>query len=208
MENALLVVAHPRRDSLTAEVAGRTSQRLTGYDVDVLDLYAEGFDPRLTPPDEPDWTDRDKVYSAEVREHMRRIDAADLIVVVFPVWWYGLPAILKGWIDRVWNYGFAYGRSKARLGEKRMLWLGLAGESQESYAEHGLNDMLSRQLQIGISNYCGIEDVSVRFIYGTVENGSAALAAADNALAELTRGAPRDGHEQPGRTPDHGLAPQ
>ncbi|MFI0448119.1 NAD(P)H oxidoreductase [Actinomadura sp. 6N118] len=174
MNKALLVVAHPRRDSLTAQVAEQTRDHLTknNYTVDVLDLHAEGFDPRMTLEDEPDWTNRDKPYSAEVRNHMKRIDAADFIVVVFPVWWYGLPAILKGWIDRVWNYGFAYGRSKARLAEKRMLWLGLAGESQESYAEHGLNDLLARQLQVGISNYCGIKDVSVQFIYGTIPDGS------------------------------------
>ncbi|KAB2348511.1 NAD(P)H oxidoreductase [Actinomadura rudentiformis] len=190
MKNALLVAAHPRRDSLTAQITEQTRDRLvaSGHTVDLLDLHAEGFDPRMTLEDEPDWTDRDKVYSAEVREHMRRIDAADVIVVVFPVWWYGLPAILKGWIDRVWNYGFAYGRSKARLAEKRMLWLGLAGESEESYAEHGLNDLLARQLQVGISNYCGIKDVSVRFVYGTIPDGSTPtnpLTTADITFAEF-----------------------
>ncbi len=112
MATALLVVAHHRAGSLTAHIADRARVRLEkdGRTVDVLDLHAEDFDPRMTVADEPDWGDRDKTYSAEVRAHMRRIDAADLIVVVFPVWWYGLPAVLKGWIDRVWNYGFAYGR--------------------------------------------------------------------------------------------------
>ncbi|MEV4201180.1 NAD(P)H oxidoreductase [Micromonospora globbae] len=203
MSTALLVVAHPRGDSLTAQVAGRARVGLEaeGFSVDLLDLHVEGFDPRMTVADEPDWADREKVYSAEVRAHMRRVDAADLIVVVFPVWWYGLPAILKGWVDRVWNYGFAYGRSSPRLAEKRMLWLGLAGESARSYARHGLDEMLERQLRVGISNYCGITDVAVQFVHDTIPEEPKAdavatvLAEADSALRDfllpnLSSGAP------------------
>lgn len=86
--HTLLVVAHPRADSLTAQVAGHLHARVkdAGGTVDVLDLYAEGFDPRLTPADEPDREDREKRYSPEVHAHMDRIAAADEIVVVFPVW--------------------------------------------------------------------------------------------------------------------------
>ncbi|MFC9977911.1 NAD(P)H oxidoreductase [Spirillospora sp. NPDC127200] len=194
MPTALLVVAHPRGDSLTARVAGRVRDRLTaaGSTVDVLDLHAEGFDPRMTPADEPDWGDRDKVYSAEVRAHMARIEAADLIVVVFPVWWYGVPAILKGWIDRVWNYGFAYGRSKPRLAGKRMVWLALAGEGEKGYTATGLGDALELQLRAGVSQYCGIQDASVRFLYDAIPSGPweehlpAFLARADAATADLT----------------------
>ena len=190
MPTALLVVDHPRGDSLTAHVAGRARIRLEadGFSVDLLDLHAEGFDPRMTVSDEPDWADPDKIYSAEVREHMRRVDAADLIVVVFPVWWFGLPANLKGWFDRVWNHGFAYGRSSARLAGKRMLWLGLAGGSGRSYAEHGLDEMLERQLKVGISNYCGIDDVAVQLVHDNIPEQTTAdavakvLAAADNAV--------------------------
>lgn len=187
MATALLVVAHHRADSLTAHIADRARVRLEkdGRTVDVLDLHAEGFDPRMTVADEPDWGDRDKTYSAEVRAHMRRIDAADLIVVVFPVWWYGLPAVLKGWIDRVWNYGFAYGRPTARLGGKRMLWLALAGQSREEYAGHGLGDALAHQLTVGISNYCGITDAAVRFVHDTVSPAAPAPATADDALEEF-----------------------
>ncbi|QKW36900.1 NAD(P)H oxidoreductase [Actinomadura sp. NAK00032] len=188
MATALLVVGHHRADSLTAHIADRTRVRLEkdGHTVDVLDLHAEGFDPRMTVTDEPDWDDRDKIYSAEVRAHMRRIDASGLVIVVFPVWWYGLPAVLKGWIDRVWNYGFAYGRRTARLGGKRMLWLALAGQSREEYAGHGLGDALAHQLRVGISNYCGITDVAVRFVHDTVSPVAPGPAtAADDALEEF-----------------------
>jgi NAD(P)H dehydrogenase (quinone) len=201
MTTALLVVAHHRGDSLTAHIADRARLRLEkdGHAVDLLDLHAEGFDPRMTSEDEPDWADRGKAYSAEVRAHMRRIDAADLIVVVFPVWWYGPPALLKGWIDRVWNYGFAYGHRTARLAGKRMLWLALAGESREAYTEHGLDTALTRQLQTGISRYCGIEDTAVGFVHGTVPDDESAaeglLTAADDILADFLAHRPAENGE-------------
>ncbi|WP_329403951.1 NAD(P)H oxidoreductase [Streptomyces melanogenes] len=192
-QHALLVVAHPRADSLTAQIAQRARARLVddGYTVDLLDLYAEDFDPRTGPEDEPDWADRDKPYSPEARSHMARIDTADAIVVVFPVWWFGLPAILKGWIDRVWNYGFAYGRSSPRLGAKRMLWLGLSSYPREQFAELGWDAVMERQLRVGVSEFCGIKDASVEFVHDSLSVGPRGLAAADTALAAFL-GAPAE----------------
>ncbi|WP_420000139.1 NAD(P)H oxidoreductase [Streptomyces boninensis] len=173
MPHTLLVVAHPRPDSLTAQVAARLHAAVKdrGDSVDVLDLHAEKFDPRLTEPDEPDWEDREKHYSPEVHAHMERITAADEIIVVFPVWWWGLPAIAKGWIDRVWNYGFAYGRSKPRLRGKRMRWLALAGGTEQDYAGSGLDTAMDVQLRVGISEFCGIDDAAVRLVHGTELSG-------------------------------------
>ena len=97
---ALVVVGHHRSDSLTAAVAERVAKRLAagGYRVDLLHLEEEAFDPRSGVADEPDYGNRDKRYSEEVHRHIARVHAADVIVPVFPVWWYGLPALLKGWI--------------------------------------------------------------------------------------------------------------
>ncbi|MFD7321143.1 NAD(P)H oxidoreductase [Streptomyces sp. NPDC059875] len=171
--HTLLVHAHPRPDSLTAQVADLVHARLKdgGGTVDVLDLYAEGFDPVLHPADEPDWEDREKTYTPEVHAHMDRILAADDIVIVFPVWWMAPPAVLKGWIDRVWNYGFAYGRSRPRLASKRMLWLALMGNPLEEIEQLGLDTVLDTQLRVGVSEYCGIRDTSVRIVYGTELSG-------------------------------------
>ncbi|MEU2655021.1 NAD(P)H oxidoreductase [Streptomyces sp. NPDC007325] len=171
--HTLLVHAHPRTDSLTAQVSGLLHARLKdgGASVDVLDLYAEGFDPVLRPADEPDWADREKTYSPEVHAHMDRVLAADDIVVVFPVWWMAPPAVLKGWIDRVWNYGFAYGRSKPRLAGKRMLWLALMGNTEAEIAQWGLSPVLDLQLRVAVSRFCGIEDASVAILHGTELSG-------------------------------------
>ncbi|MFD7959338.1 NAD(P)H oxidoreductase [Streptomyces zaomyceticus] len=171
--HTLLVLAHPRTDSLTAQVAARLRARLKdeGGTVDVLDLYAEGFDPALRPADEPDWEDREKVYSPEVHAHMERVLAADDIVVVFPVWWFSPPAIVKGWIDRVWNYGFAYGRSRPRLAGKRLLWLALMGGTPEEIETLGMTDALGLMLVTGISTFCGLPDATLRVLHGTELSG-------------------------------------
>ncbi|MGW0548015.1 NAD(P)H oxidoreductase [Streptomyces altiplanensis] len=186
-KHALLVVAHPRPDSLTAQLAERARVRLAadGYSVDVLDLHAEDFDPRMAPADEPDWADQEKEYSPEVRAHMRRVEAADTVVVVFPLWWFGLPAVLKGWIDRVWNHGFAYGRPVPRLRGKRMLWLALAAYEEEAFTGAGWDELVGRQLRVGISEYCGIEDAEVHFVYDSLKAGADALKEADVALDAL-----------------------
>ncbi|MFC8870955.1 NAD(P)H oxidoreductase [Streptomyces sp. NPDC057148] len=160
---ALVVVAHHRTDSLTAHTARRTVGRLeaAGYRVDLLDLHAEGFDPRMTVADQPDWGNREKRYSDETHAHMRRILAAEVVVAVFPVYWQSVPAILKGWIDRVWNYGFAYGRSKPRLAGKRILWLGLAGAPADDVVVEGMRSVLEANLSEGIAYYCGFSGSTV-----------------------------------------------
>ncbi|MET9711380.1 NAD(P)H oxidoreductase [Nocardiopsis alba] len=166
--HALVVRSHPRTTSLTVAVAERITDRLIeeGYTVDPLDLHGEGFDPVLPPEDEPDREDPNKRYTLETREHMARVAAADLIVVVFPVWWFSLPAMAKGWIDRVWNRGFAY--EPSTLHGKRMLWVGLAGGSARSYAEHGFDRSLEVQLGDGISRFCGISDTLVHLMYDSL----------------------------------------
>ncbi|MGW5386381.1 NAD(P)H oxidoreductase [Nocardia sp. NPDC003963] len=193
---ALIVVAHPRRDSLTAHIAGLAARRLTaaGYRIDLLDLHAENFDPRMTAADLPEWGNREKTYSPETENHMRRVLAADVIVPVFPVYWMQVPAILKGWIDRVWNYGFAYGRSTPRLAGKRILWLGLAGAADDDVAVELMQQALSTQLDDGIAYYCGFAQSSVGLLPGAEEKRQRLDDAGNLLLDEALTGAIRDAH--------------
>jgi putative NADPH-quinone reductase len=167
----LLVLAHPRATSLTAQVATRVRERLVAarFIVDFLDLYAEDFDPRMRPDDEPDWEDPDKEYSLEVQQHMRRIGGADHIIVIFPVWWSAPPAILKGWIERTWTHGFAYTPQGSNLTVRTMMWVGLAGTSMRDFVASGLDKHIDRQLRVEISNFCRISDARVRMIYDSVD---------------------------------------
>ncbi|MCM6773605.1 NAD(P)H oxidoreductase [Nocardia sp. CDC159] len=193
---ALVVLAHHRSDSLTAHTARRTVAQLeaAGYTVDLLDLHAEGFDPRMTVADQPDWGNRDKLYSAEAREHMRRLLAADLVVAVFPVYWMSLPAVLKGWIDRVWNYGFAYGRSKPRLAGKRILWLGLAGATGSDDIIEPMRKILEDQLNTGIAYYCGFEHATVGLLPDAEERPQTIGAGGELVIGDAVAGAERAAH--------------
>jgi NAD(P)H dehydrogenase (quinone) len=197
---ALVVMAHHRADSLTAALARRTADRLeaAGYRVDFLDLHREGFDPRNRVEDEPDYGNRDKRYSDEVHAHAERLLAADLVAAVFPVWWFGLPALMKGWIDRVWNYGLAYGRREKPMAGKRMLWLGLAGLPADDPNADLVAALLDGALRRGISEYCDVTDVHTQALFDSeakglegVERGAyyaALFASADDAVAKLLAG--------------------
>ncbi|WP_116248093.1 NAD(P)H oxidoreductase [Nocardiopsis sp. FIRDI 009] len=170
---ALVVFAHHRSDSLTAAAAARAADRLAsaGFRVDLLDLHADGFDPRNRVADEPDYEDRDKTYSEEVHAHFRRVRDADVVVPVFPVWWFGLPALLKGWFDRVWNYGLAYGRRESRMAQKRMLWVGLAGLTEEDPNADLIVGLLDGTLRRGISEFCGVRGVHTAVLFDSEGQG-------------------------------------
>lgn len=99
----LMVIAHPLGDSLSHRFADRLSRDLTGrgHDVTLRDLYAEGFAPALT-------ADERRAYYSTPFEDETGLKTFDGMVLVFPTWWFGLPAILKGWIDRTFLPGVAY----------------------------------------------------------------------------------------------------
>lgn len=104
----LVVIAHPLHESLCHALAERAigALRAAGHEVVVEDLCA-GFDPRLSA------AERGSYYAprhdaAAVREEAARLLAAEGLVLCFPTWWFGFPAVLKGWFDRVWAPGVAY----------------------------------------------------------------------------------------------------
>ncbi|MDF2961450.1 MAG: ycaK [Paenibacillus sp.] len=166
----LTVVSHPRVHSLTFSVAARFTQGLTdaGHETEMLDLHRSGFNPVLWEADEPDWSSDHKIYSPEVEAEIDRMKKHDALAYIFPIWWYNLPAMLKGYIDRVWNNGFAYGSNK--LHHKKVLWLGLAAAPKEHFEKRQYDKMLSQQLDIGMANYCGISNSKVEILYDTLDS--------------------------------------
>ena len=171
---ALLVVAHPRRSSLTFAAAAACAREIerAGAEVEWADLVGEGFDPVLRPPDEPDWADPAKVYSPAVRAEMARIERNDATLIVFPVWWWSMPAVLKGWIDRVWNHGWAYG---GRDYPHRCVWMiGIAGSGQAAYRKRGYDEAMRTQLEVGVLEYCGVAQRRFELLYGAIDGASEA----------------------------------
>jgi putative NADPH-quinone reductase len=164
-----LIWAHPRSDSLTARVVAGIRQEADaqGWVVEELDLYRCGFDPVLREEDEPDWASEQQVHSAEATALAQSLDAVDHIVVVFPVWWYAVPAMLKGYIDRVWNYGLVYGDGK-RIPASSIRWVALVGGAQAKFEAHGWDQQMKKLLNDGIAAYCGVSDSTITFLYNTI----------------------------------------
>ncbi|GGE24711.1 NAD(P)H dehydrogenase (quinone) [Primorskyibacter flagellatus] len=106
---ALVVYAHPREGSFTAAVRDGVLAKLdaAGAEVRLFDLYAEGFDPVLSAQEHTDYLEPDINRKALV-PHVDALEWCDTLIFIYPTWWYGLPAMLKGWLDRVLLPGVAF----------------------------------------------------------------------------------------------------
>ena len=122
--HVLIIHAHPEPTSFNAALKDIAVAALetAGHSVDVADLFAEGFDAvagrhdfqssadpqRFHYQGEQEHAARTRSFSADIAREQARVERADLFIFQFPLWWGGPPAILKGWIERVLAYGFAY----------------------------------------------------------------------------------------------------
>jgi NAD(P)H dehydrogenase (quinone) len=165
----LTVISHPRTTSLTFAVANRFVQGLkdAGHETEVLDLHRSGFNPVLWEADEPDWSADDQHYSPEVEEEIERMKQYDALAYIFPLWWWSMPAMLKGYIDRVWNYGFAYGSKK--LHHQHVLWLSLAGAPIERFEKRKYDKMMTHYFNVSLADYVGIPNSQFELFYKTID---------------------------------------
>lgn len=99
----LVVFAHPVEESFGRAIFRRlvASLEAAGHEVRPLDLYAEGFDPVLSADERRDYHAPGR-NERRVAAEIERLRWAEGLIFVYPTWWYSLPAMLKGWIDRVW----------------------------------------------------------------------------------------------------------
>ncbi|WOF23396.1 NAD(P)H-dependent oxidoreductase [Microbacterium betulae] len=190
---ALWVYAHPRRGSFNDRLFRAGTEALSRrYEVATSDLYAQGFDPVLGDRDLGRPAGRPgniadlagEAYARgelapEVREEQSKLAAAELLVLQFPLWWYGVPAILKGWFDRVLTAGFAYGDLDPELGVprrygdgglfgRRALVVVTAGEDDRSIGRRGISgdiDSLLFPLTHGTLWYVGIEALGLHVVH-------------------------------------------
>ena len=104
-----VIYAHPLAGSFAAALHARivAALRRSGHQVDDCDLYGEGFNPVLTAAERRSYNTQSPDLAA-VAPYVARLQAAEALVLCFPTWWYGMPAILKGWFDRVWARGVAF----------------------------------------------------------------------------------------------------
>jgi NAD(P)H dehydrogenase (quinone) len=221
-KKVLIVHAHPEPTSLTrqlVEVAVQTLQR-QGHEVLQSDLYGMRWKAVFDEHDFPARADPERLsfidesghsyYSgrqaADIDAEQRKVLAADAVILQFPLWWYGMPAILKGWVDRVWAYGLAYGYKNAgnryRFGDgafkgKRALLSVAVGGPEEDYSPRGICgplDQLLFPVTHGTLFFPGMEVLPTHAVYGTgrmtAESVAAAKASWHSRLERLFEEAP------------------
>jgi putative NADPH-quinone reductase len=106
----LVVFCHPDPASYCAALrdAALAALARAGHAVDLLDLYASGFDPVLSAAERATYLADTARNVAGVADHVERLRRAEALVVVYPTWFYGPPAMLKGWLERTWLPGVAF----------------------------------------------------------------------------------------------------
>lgn len=194
-KKVLIVYAHPEPSSLNrqlVEVAARTLEA-RGHEVMRSDLYGMGWKAVFDAHDFPMRADPERLdfiresghayaggcQTADVDAEQQKVLTADAIILQFPLWWFGMPAILKGWVDRVWAYGLAYGYQGAgnryRYGDgafkgKRALLSVTVGGPAQDYSPRGINGPLEQLLfpiTHGTLFFPGMAVLPVHAVYDT-----------------------------------------
>ncbi|MEM9497488.1 MAG: NAD(P)H-dependent oxidoreductase, partial [Pseudomonadota bacterium] len=169
--HVLTVLDHPNPASLSAAVAGRfmDGARAAGHTAELADLHAEGFDPRWSVQDIE--AEGPAGAPADVTFEQDRIARADAICLVFPLFWWGMPAMTKGWVDRVWSWGWAYDQlddpdvslQRARTG----VLLVPAGARSDEVEESGYRRALETAWIAGTFGYFGLDPRRLHLLYGS-----------------------------------------
>ena len=182
MSFILLILCHPRKGSFNHALAGRVRETLThaGHEIRFHDLYEEGFDPVLGAEE----LARRFSFDSVIQGHYRDLAESEGIVIVHPDWWGQPPAILKGWVDRVFRQGIAYDfegeefvrKTKVPLlsGKRALVFcttdeLVPPGDSRRKAAAHPTVAFWRDR----VFGYCGAE-AAVK-VYGSVREADAAL---------------------------------
>jgi Putative NADPH-quinone reductase (modulator of drug activity B) len=169
--NHLIVFAHPNQKSFCKGIVDtiENASKEKGDNICVRDLYEIGFDPILKPSDFVALQSGN--IPEDIKTEQEHVKWADIITFVYPVWWVGLPAMLKGYVDRVFSYGFAYesvnGAPRGLLTGKKALVFCTTGTPNEVYEQNGMHNSMKQTTGAGIFGFTGIEEIKHTF-FGAV----------------------------------------
>jgi NAD(P)H dehydrogenase (quinone) len=211
-KKVLIVSAHPEPRSMTASLTTFAAEELraAGQEVVVSDLYAMKWRAALDADDYPghDPAERFDIMAVSAREYaagrlsadiaaeQEKLRWADAVILQFPLWWFGPPAILKGWIDRVFTAGFAYGDTGrplyggGHLSGRRALVSVTVGGRESAYTERGIHGPLEHllfPLHHGLFRFTGMDVLPPFAMYGTNAVEDAAYATTTRAYAARLR---------------------
>ncbi|MBN2694213.1 NAD(P)H-dependent oxidoreductase [bacterium] len=170
----LIVYAHPNEESLNFELLKNVEKTLENSkkEFKTIDLHKDGFNPVLI--FNKDKKRRDLHLDSETESYRELVKWADSIIFIYPLWWNDMPAILKGFIDRVFVLNFAYESSskfpKGLLTTKKSLIINTM-DSPEFYSKYILLDDHFRNFKRSILKFCGFKKVE-RFSFYSVKDSS------------------------------------
>jgi len=194
--HVLTVLDHPNPASFSAAAAAHFMQgaQAAGHSVELADLHSEGFDPCWSMADIDG--DRDGAAPGDVQREQARIARADAICLVFPLYWWGMPAMTKGWVDRVWSWGWAYDQlddpEKSLQPARSGVLLIPAGARSDEMADEGYLGSIDTAWIKGTFGYFGFSPRKLELLYGATgspERRAALLA--QSFKAGLTLAPPR-----------------
>lgn len=171
----LIIYAHPNSGSLNHFFKQTILETLqeSGEEIEVRDLYEINFSPVLSLNDMNG--QRMGKVAPEIQTEQDFITWADRIIFVYPIWWTGMPAIMKGYIDRVFSYGFAYrydnGVQKGLLTGKKTVIVNSHGKSNAEYEASGMDKALALTSDTGIFTYCGL-DIQAHYYFDKADRAS------------------------------------
>ena len=213
--NVLIVFAHPEPRSLNGSLKDFAVERLrrAGHEVQVSDLYAMNWKAGLDADDNlakqpgarfnPSMDSRqaflEGTQSEDIAGEQEKLRWADAIILQFPLWWFSMPAIMKGWVERVYAYGFAYGvgehsdthwgdrYGQGTLAGKRAMLVVTTGGWASHYEPRGINgyiDDILFPIQHGILFYPGMDVLPPHVIYRAGRLDEAGFEKARDALGQ------------------------
>ena len=175
--NVLVVYAHPNPKSFNQAILEEFTKGLKngGHNFEVDDLHASKFDPVLKTQDLAQFTGGQ--MPPDVLAEQEKIKGADALVFIYPVCWWGFPAMLKGWFDRVMSYGFAYQFTPAKgpeglLRKKRVLLINTTLAGEDGYKALGAKDAMTKIIDDLRIKWCGMSNVEHVFLYSPARVGA------------------------------------
>ena len=169
----LVVYAHPNPDSFNHAVLERFVAGLhsKNHEVEILDLYAQGFNPLLSAADLASLQAGET--PADIQLQQAKVARAEGLAFLFPIWWSSMPAVLKGWIDRVFSLGFAYAFTEegpvGLLKQHKALLITTSGGDQAFFDHSGIQKAIQMTIDLGIFGFSGIPKIQHEFFYNVVQ---------------------------------------
>jgi NAD(P)H dehydrogenase (quinone) len=173
----LVIISHPNPASFNAAILGVVREELEkkGAEIRIKDLYAMNWNPVLGA------SDFQQMLGGKMPEDIAREQAdiswAEELILISPVWWFSIPAILKGYIDRVFSLGFAYEYTetgpRGLLTGKKAKVITTSGADEDHDRQTGMTDAIKKTVVSGIFGFCGFAQMTYKNCFGvpTVSDG-------------------------------------